>query len=53
MTDPQMLQQFKAQILNRKVVYSEPTVDLTEEVLANLNDAFIKAGGVTSVKLSR
>ena len=51
--DPEKLNQLKAQILNRKVVYHDPSVDLTEEVLASLNDAFAKAGGAASVKFSR
>ena len=39
------------QILNRKVVYNDPGLDVTDEVLATLNDAFAKAGGAKSVKL--
>ena len=41
-----------AQILNIKVVYAEasPQVDVTEEILANLNAAFQKAGGAASVR---
>lgn len=39
------------QMLNRKVVYSDPAIDLTDEVLANLNAAFLKAGGANSVRL--
>ena len=39
------------QILNRKVVYNDPGLDVTDELLATLNDAFAKAGGAKSVKL--
>jgi len=44
-----------AQILNIKVVYasSDPSIDLTEEVLANLNAAFQKRGGAASVEFSK
>lgn len=43
-----------AQILNIKVVYadSDPSIDITEEVLANLNAAFQKAGGAAAVKFN-
>lgn len=33
------------QILNRKVVYSDPSLDMTDEVLKRLDGAFEKAGG--------
>lgn len=33
------------QILNRKVVYSNPTLDVTEEVLKRLDSQFEKSGG--------
>jgi Skp family chaperone for outer membrane proteins len=49
-TDPKLLQQL---ILNRKVIYADPQVDLTEEVLASLNADFAAAGGPSSVKFSR
>lgn len=49
-TDPKLLQQL---ILNRKVIYSDPQVDMTDEVLSNLNAAFAKAGGPASVKFTR
>ena len=39
------------QILNRKVVYNDPGMDITGEVLATLNDGFAKSGGAKSVKL--
>lgn len=38
------------QILNRKVVYSSPDLDITDEVMKNLNDAFAKGGGVKSIQ---
>jgi len=38
------------QILNRKVVYSSPDLDITDEVMKNLNDAFAKSGGVKSIQ---
>ncbi len=41
----------RTQILNRKVVYYDPALDLTSEVLTRLNDAFIKAGGAKSIQL--
>jgi len=41
------------QILNRKVVYSTPTVDLTQMVLTNLNAAFERAGGAGSLDLNK
>jgi Skp family chaperone for outer membrane proteins len=39
------------QILNRKVIYYDPMLDITDEVLVVLNDAFAKAGGAKSVRL--
>jgi len=41
----------RTQILNRKVVYYDPALDLTDEVLARLNDAFARAGGAKSIQL--
>lgn len=41
------------QILNRKVVYAADGVDISHEVLANLNSAFAKAGGSASIKFDR
>jgi Skp family chaperone for outer membrane proteins len=41
------------QIFLRKVVYNSPRVDLTEQVLSNLNAEFAKAGGADSVEFSR
>jgi Skp family chaperone for outer membrane proteins len=38
------------QILNRKVLYSSPDLDITDEVMKNLNDAFAKSGGVKSIQ---
>lgn len=44
-----------AQILNIKVVYadSDPSIDLTEEVLANLNADFQKRGGAASIEFAQ
>lgn len=44
-----------AQILNIKVVYadSSPHIDLTEEVLANLNAEFQKRGGAAAIEFSK
>jgi Skp family chaperone for outer membrane proteins len=44
-----------AQILSIKVVYadSNPNIDLTEEVLANLNAEFQKRGGAAAIEFSR
>jgi Skp family chaperone for outer membrane proteins len=44
-----------AQILNIKVVYadSSPEIDLTEEVLANLNAEFQKRGGAAAIEFSK
>ena len=39
------------QILNRKVLYYDASMDISEAVLASLNDAFAKAGGANAVKL--
>ncbi|UCD30460.1 MAG: OmpH family outer membrane protein [Planctomycetota bacterium] len=41
------------QIMARKVVYSDPVIDLTEEVLTSMNAAFERAGGASSVDLSK
>ena len=38
------------QIFNRKVIYSDSAIDLTDQVLANLNNAFKQAGGAATVK---
>jgi len=40
------------QILSRKVVYCDPAVDMTNEVLARVNETFEKEGGAKSVKFS-
>jgi Skp family chaperone for outer membrane proteins len=44
-----------AQILNIKVVYasSDPSIDLTDEVLANLNGEFAKRGGAAAIEFSK
>ncbi len=44
-----------AQILNIKVVYadSNPNIDFTEEVLANLNAEFQKRGGAAAIEFSK
>jgi len=44
-----------AQILNIKVVYadSNPNIDLTEEVLANLNAEFQRRGGAAAIEFSK
>lgn len=39
-------------ILIRKVVYCNPDIDITDEVLANLNTKFERAGGAASVQFS-
>lgn len=41
------------QIISRKVIYSEPGVELTDEVLTNLNAAFAKAGGAKSIDFNK
>ncbi|MHC4441769.1 MAG: OmpH/Skp family outer membrane protein [Planctomycetota bacterium] len=41
------------QILNRKVLYADPALDLTQEVLGNLNAAFELAGGINSLNLDK
>jgi Skp family chaperone for outer membrane proteins len=41
------------QILNRKVVYSDNSVDMSSEVLATLNATFAKGGGAASVHFGR
>jgi Skp family chaperone for outer membrane proteins len=40
-----LMQAMLQQILGRKVVYSDPSIEITDEVLTNLNDAFEKSGG--------
>lgn len=47
-TRPEALLQ---QIYNRKVVYSDGSVDISAKVLATLNASFLKAGGAASVRL--
>ena len=37
------------QIIGRKVIYSDGSVDLTQDVLKNLNTAFQKAGGAKTI----
>jgi Skp family chaperone for outer membrane proteins len=41
------------QIISRKVIYSEPSIDITDEVLANLNAAFVKDGGAKSIDFNK
>jgi len=43
------LQAMFQQIINRKVVYSDPAIEITDEVLSSLNAAYEKAGGEKSV----
>ncbi len=43
------MQAITQQIFNRKVVYSDPSLDLSAEVLANLNAAFEKNGGEKAI----
>jgi Skp family chaperone for outer membrane proteins len=38
------------QILNRKVLYYEASMDISDSVLAAANDAFAKAGGAGAIK---
>jgi len=40
-----------AQIINRKVVYFDPRLDITEEVFKKLNDEFKLRGGAESLKM--
>lgn len=49
-TKPEALLQ---QILNRKVVYADNSVDISTEVLATLNASFAKLGGPASVHFGR
>lgn len=49
-TKPEALLQ---QILNRKVVYADKSVDISAEVLATLNANFAKLGGPASVHFGR
>jgi Skp family chaperone for outer membrane proteins len=44
-----MVEALFRQILARKVVYSEPAIDLSQVVLANLNGKFERAGGARTV----
>jgi len=39
------------QILNRKVIYYDQTLDLTDTVLTVINDAFSRAGGAKTIKI--
>lgn len=48
-----LLQAIDQQILARKVVYSDPNIEVTEEVLANLNAAFEKAGGEKAIDVTK
>jgi len=49
-TDPsKLMQAMLQQIMNRKVVYADPAIDLTDEVIRNLDAAFEKAGGIKSL----
>lgn len=41
------------QILNRKVVYADASVDISAEVLATLNATFTKQGGPASVRFGK
>lgn len=41
------------QIVSRKVLFSDPSVDLTDEVLARLNAAFHKAGGAKTIDFNK
>lgn len=41
------------QIIGRKVIYSDPSVELTDEVLVNLNAAFAKAGGANAIDFGK
>jgi Skp family chaperone for outer membrane proteins len=42
-----------AQILNIKVMYASPEIDMSAEVLANLNAAFTKRGGAASIEFGK
>ena len=48
-----ILQATFQQILNRKVVYSDAAIDVSDEVLANLNAAFEKAGGEKAIEVTK
>jgi Skp family chaperone for outer membrane proteins len=50
-TDVDDAEVLKKQILNRKVIYYDPMLDITDDVLVILNDTFAKAGGANSVRL--
>jgi Skp family chaperone for outer membrane proteins len=41
-----------AQIINRKVVYYDPRLDITDAVLARLNEAFKLRGGIDNLLLN-
>ncbi len=41
------------QIFNRKVIYADQTLDLSDEVLRNLNDAFEKKGGAKLLEFDK
>jgi len=49
-TDVQDVKELLARIINRKVVYADARVDMTEKVLSSLNAAFQKAGGPDTVE---
>jgi Skp family chaperone for outer membrane proteins len=48
-----LMQAMLQQILGRKVVYSDPAIEITEEVLTALNEAFDKAGGEKALDPSK
>ncbi len=48
-----LLQAMDQQILNRKVVYSDPAIEISDEVLAELNAAFEKAGGEKALDVTK
>ena len=50
-TDVDDVTVLQKQILNRKVLYYDASMDISEAVLVALNDAFAKAGGANAVKL--
>lgn len=41
------------QIVSRRVIYHDPSVDISDAVLAGLNEAFAKAGGAKSVEFDK
>jgi len=44
-TSTKSFQELLAQMSNRKILYSDPSIDLTERVLARLNDQYEKSKG--------